>query len=166
MRMIVFGSGASRKVPDGFEHKRALEQLEDHLRRWAPMAQESEVTIAMEPLRTFESNIINLVSEGAELVRRVNHPNVRLVADTFHMGCEGEGAEAIVDAGDLIVDVHCAEVEGRRAPGTIGEDLEPYFRALKDIGYQGGISIESDWKDQAGELPGAVAYLAEQYRTA
>ena len=166
MKVIAFGSGGSRKVPEGFPHEEAMAQLEGHLKRWSVKAQELGLVFAVEPLKSAETNIINRVSEGAELARRVGKRNVGVLADTYHMMCEGEGPDAIVSAGELIVHVHCAEEEGRSAPGTHGEDFRPFFRALKEIDYQGRISIESGWGDPQKELAGAVRYLREQYETA
>ena len=40
---------------------------------------------------------------------------------------------------------HIAELEGRKAPGTKGEDLSAFFKALKDIAYDGGVSCECTW---------------------
>jgi sugar phosphate isomerase/epimerase len=47
---------------------------------------------------------------------------------------EDEGADAIRKAGGLVHHVHIAEEDGRRAPGTGGEDFRAYLRALKDVG--------------------------------
>lgn len=164
---IVFGSGGSRRVPEGFDHAEATEQLVGHLKRFGPIAAESGVTIVVEPLQQAECNIVTSVSEGALLVRRVDHPNIRLLADTYHMASDGEGPEAIRDAGELIHHVHCAEENGREPLGTKGIDHRPYFRALKDIGYSGGVSIEAgSWDDLQAELPAALKELRTQIDTA
>ncbi len=165
-RRIVFGSGASRRVPEGFDRARAAEQIVDHLRRWGEIAAASDVVIVVEPLNKAETNIINTVDEGAELVRRADHPHCRLLADTYHMATDGEPPEAIRRAGGLIVHVHCAEAGGRVPVGFGGEDHRPYFRALKDAGYDGRVAIEARWQDFARELPRAVALLREQIDSA
>jgi sugar phosphate isomerase/epimerase len=132
-----------------------------------PLAQRDRFVFVVEPLNRAETNIINSVDEGAEIVRAVAHPNVRLLADTFHMAREGEGPDAIRRAGDLLAHVHCAEKAERRPLGLgVGEDHRPYFKALKDIGYAGRVSIEAGWKDFPAELPAAVAELRKQIETA
>ena len=166
IKRIVFGSGGSRKVPEGFDKAKAADQFVEHMKRWGPHAARCKLMIVLEPLHKAETNIVNSVSEGAELVRRVDHPAIRLLADTFHMVREGEGPQAIRDAGKLIQHVHCAENVGRLPVGFGGEDQRPYFRALKDIGYDDRISIEANWKDFAAELPRAVAELKRQVETA
>ncbi len=166
VQRIVFGSGASRTVPEGFDHAQAVQQLLGHLQRWGPIAQRGGIVLVLEALNRAECNIINSLDEGAELVRRADHPNVRLLADTYHMALEDESPEAIGRAGELIVHAHCAQSVGRLPVGFGDEDHRPYFRALKGIGYDGRISIEANWTDFAAELPRAVAALREQLDSA
>ena len=166
LRTIVFGSGKSRNVPEGFSGDRAWAQLAEHLRRWGPLAQQAEITVVVEPLARDGCNIINTVRQGAELVRHVGHPNVRLLADTYHMAANGEGAEDLTELAPLVAHVHCAQHEGRRAPAAGGEDLRPYFRALKAGGYDGPVSMECQWQDLSAELGPAAAELRRQIEDA
>lgn len=162
IRYIVFGSGKSRKVPDGFSHETAEEQFIQLCKQLGPIAARCHVTVVIEPLNTRETNLINSVSEGASIVKRVNHKNIRLLCDIFHMTADQEPPEAIVDAGKYILHCHIAEAAKRTAPGTDGDDFRPYLRALKKIGYKGCVSIECMWKDFPGQLPAAVAELRKQ----
>jgi len=164
--IIVFGSGGSRRVPDGFSRDKACDQIIDNLKRYGPIAAESGVTIALESLNSANCNFITTVDESADIVRSVNHPNIRVLADTFHMACDGEEPGSIGRAGDLIVHVHCAEADGRGPLGTVGEDQRPYFRALKDVGYDGRISLECNWKDLPAQLASGIAELQTQWQTA
>lgn len=164
LRTIVFGSGGSRNVPDGFDRAQAADQLVAHMKRWGPLAAKASVTIALEPL--FDSNIVTTLAEGAGLVGRVNHPSIRLLCDTFHMIKQNDPPEAIRAAKGLIAHVHVAEGDGRGPLGAVGEDQRAYFRALKDIGYSGRVSIEATWKDFDKQLAPAVMELKKQIETA
>ena len=135
--IIVFGSSGSRNVPDGFPLQEGLDQFISLCSKLAPLAQKYHVTIALEPLNKAESNIINSVAEGAEIVKTVNHKSFRLLADIFHMRRENESPDNIIRNGDLIRHVHIAENAGREAPGVNKEDFTPFFRALKEIDYKG-----------------------------
>jgi len=120
------------------------------------------VVVAIEPLNRDETNFINTVAEGAAVVRETGHPNIRLLADIYHMLRENEGPDALVDAGPLLRHVHIAEKDGRTPPGFAGDDFTPYLRALRRAGYAGAISIECRWDDLAAQLPAALKALRDQ----
>lgn len=157
---IVFGSSGSRNLPDGFSKDQAKAQFVDLLRRLAPVAAQHDVVIVVEPLRREEDNFINTVLEGAWFVEQVNHPNIRLLADLYHMLCNGENPEDIRKVGPLLRHAHIAEKDGRTAPGVHGDDFRPFFRALRDVGYADRLSVEGKW--EISDLPKAFATIREQ----
>lgn len=160
--IIVFGSSGSRNIPDGFPRQEAMDQFIAICKKIAPVAGKYDVTIVLEPLNKSESNIVNSVAEGAEIVRTVNHKNLMLLADIFHMLRENEGPESIVKNRDLLRHTHIAENTGRSAPGVNGEDFTPYIRALKEIEYKGLLSIECSWKEMEKEASPALIELRRQ----
>jgi sugar phosphate isomerase/epimerase len=162
VRIIVFGSGGSRRIPDGFSRDEAYRQFVSLGRKLAPLASKNNVVIALEPLNRNECNFINSLADGAEIVNAVSHRNYRLLADIYHMAVDGEDPRNIIRYGDLIRHVHIAEEQGRAAPGTHGEDFGDYFSALALVKYQGRISIESRWDDMAAQAPAALAVIDEQ----
>ena len=142
---IVFGSGGARNAPEGFDIGKAREQFIAFCKRLAPAIADRKVTIVLEPLNKGEDNFLNSVAEGTEMVDEINHPRIQLLADFYHMMKDGEGPDSIRKAGARIRHCHIAELEGRKAPGTRGEDLSRFFKALRDIGYTGGVSCECGW---------------------
>jgi sugar phosphate isomerase/epimerase len=166
IKIVVFGSGGPRRYPEGFDKAKAFDQVVEHLKRWAPLAQQAGLAIVMEPLNLKETNVVNTVDEGADVVRRVGHPNIRLLADTFHMARDGESPDSIRRAGSLLAHAHCAEAAARGPVGLGPENHRPYFRALREAGYDQRLSIEAIWQDFAAQLPAAVAKLREQLATA
>lgn len=167
IKRIVFGSGGSRQVPDGFDKQQAFAQMVEHCKRFGDIAATRDVVIVIEPLQVAECNIINTVREGTKLAKAVDHPNVKVLADFYHMACDGEEPDAIREAGDLLQHVHVAEKEKRTAPGMEGDDLRPFLKALKDIGYDGMISIEASLGDDAAaQAPLSLAELRKQYAEA
>ena len=143
VEIIVFGSGGARSVPDNFERSTAMRQLTKFSRRLAQLASSRGVKIALEPLNRLECNIFTSVSECADFVREINHPNFRLLVDAYHWAKEGESTEAIVEAGDLLIHAHIATPENRLAPGNEDFDFGPFFEALKMAEYTGRLSIEA-----------------------
>ena len=84
------GRGGGRNGPEGFALETSGRQVRDFLNPCADVSEQTGVVIAIEPLRRAESNIINLVSEGAEWARQIGRPGVRDLGDTYHIGQEGE----------------------------------------------------------------------------
>jgi sugar phosphate isomerase/epimerase len=162
VKRIVFGSGGSRGIPKGFDRTKAKEQFVELLKKMGPIAGKYDVIVCIEPLNSKECNFINSVGEGAQIAKLVNHPNIKLLADMYHMARENEPPSAIVKAGPLLYHCHIAENENRWFPGKNREDLTGYLAALKQIGYDGRISIECKWDKFEEELPVAFAYMNEQ----
>lgn len=160
VKIIVFGSSGSRRIPEGFAPDRAAEQFVDLLKAMGPLAGAEGVTVVIEPLQYREVNFINTVTEGASFVERVDHPNIRLLADLYHMQCNGETPEDLAGVVHLVKHVHIAEKEGRTAPGVHGDDFRPFFRVLREGGYRGRISIEGKWDEAT--LPRAFEVIREQ----
>lgn len=154
--LIVFGSGGSRRIPEGFSREEARKQFVDLGKRLALIAQKYDVTIVLEPLNTEECNFINSVSEGGEIVKDINHKNFQLLADIYHMTKDDEGPESIIKYGKYLKHVHIAEEIDRAAPGTGSEDFTPYFNALKEVKYKGRISVECRWENM--EKQAKIAY--------
>ena len=123
--IVVYGSGASRQVDEGFDRARAEQQFVEALRTVGPPAAEAGVTVVVEPLNTAECNLINSVTEGAEAVRAAGHPHVMLLADLYHMLREDESPDAIERAGALIRHVHVAEKAERTPAGCRRRRLSP-----------------------------------------
>ena len=160
--IIVFGSGGSRSIPQGFSRETGRNQFIDLCKKMAPIAQKYNVTVVLEPLNTKECNFINSVAEGGEIVKAVDHPYFRLLADIYHMKMDDESPDNIIKYGKLIKHVHVAEKQDRSVPGTHNEDLRPYYNALKKINYKGKISIEARWKDMETQAPIAIRTIKNQ----
>lgn len=154
-KIVVFGSGGSRRVPEGFSHQNAFEQLVSFLNMAAPIAKKNNITIVIEPLRSEETNIINCAKDGLKLAKIVDNPNVRLLVDFYHMYSENENADIIVEAGsDYIKHIHIANPHGRVWPIHSSEaDYSAFFRNLRKIGYCGGISIEAKTDNITNDAP-------------
>lgn len=165
IKIIVFGSGSSRRIPDGYSKEETERQFVSLLQKMGPLAETYDVVVVLEPLRRAETNFLNSVSEGLGIVRKVNHPSIRLLADFYHMMQEEEGPDAILKAGSTIHHCHIAEKVKRTPPGTQGDDFRPYLQALKQAGYNGGISIECRWEDMDKQLPDAILELKKQIQS-
>lgn len=147
-KVVVFGSGAARRVDDGFDFGQAWRQIGNFLRLVERHAREHDIMVAIEPLRRGECNILNYVSEATALASLVNMPHVGVLGDFYHMRMESESMESLVHAGAQLQHVHVANGIGRDFPMTAdGENYEALFDALHRAGYQGRVSIEGRTND-------------------
>jgi sugar phosphate isomerase/epimerase len=133
-------------------------------KKLAISAKRYQVTIALESLQSSETNFLNTLKSAAKVVRLVNHPNFRLNADIFHMMREGESAQSIIDAADVLAYCEVAEKETRSFPGVKDDDFKPYFRALKKAKFKGKIFIEGSTKNPSKDVPLAYTYLTNQLK--
>jgi sugar phosphate isomerase/epimerase len=142
--IAVWGSAGSRNVPESFPRERAQQQIADFLRMAGDIAHQHDLVVAIEPLRHQESNILTTGAESLDMVRRVRHPQVRMIIDYFHMREEKEDPRIVDTARKEIVHFHFANPHGRLWPHDISEDdhYTTFFNYVKKVGYSGGISVE------------------------
>ena len=142
--VVVWGSAGSRNLPEGFSRDRAQQQIAEFLTMAGDVARHHDLKIAIEPLRHQESNILNTGAEALEMVRRVKHPNVRMIIDYFHLREENEDPKILETAQSEIVHLHFANPHGRLWPRDLSEDdhYAVFFQYLKKTKFSGGISVE------------------------
>ena len=142
-KYVVLGSSGSRNIPADYSPAEALGEFVEFCKACGPIAQRYGVTVVIEPLNSMESNMINTVAEGHNLVLRTAHPNIKVLADYYHMLIEKEPLSSIAEAGGDLQHTHTANLLGRVIPQAADEAVQKKFvDALKGIGYSGGLSIE------------------------
>jgi sugar phosphate isomerase/epimerase len=136
-------------------------------RALAPVAERAGVHIALEPLNRYETSFMRSLEDGVQVCREVGGPAMRIMADFFHMQLEeAQVPQSICAAGEHIVHVHVAD-SNREQPGRGHLDFRPGFRALKEIGYDGPISLECRVVgDPEPALREAGQYLQRQWDAA
>ncbi|HEU0140945.1 MAG TPA: sugar phosphate isomerase/epimerase [Bryobacteraceae bacterium] len=126
-----------RRTPD--EWKRAVEGFQT----LGPALAQHDVTIAIEPLNRFETYFLNTATDAVALVREIGHPNVGLLVDTFHANIEEKSiADAYRTAGPYLKHVHTCEND-RGTPGSGHVEWQDVFQALREVKYDGWLTIES-----------------------
>ena len=145
-RVVVWGSSQSRNVPEGFSRDTAWRQIQEFLHLLGDIARQNNLTVGIEPLRKQESNIINTAAEAMKLALEVNHPNIKIIVDFYHLRQENEDPDILRVAQKQIVHLHFANPTGRRWPHSATEDpqYQRFFSLVKATGYQGGLSIEGN----------------------
>lgn len=113
------------------------------LQEVAEVAAKSGITLVLEVVNRYETNICNTAAQGVELCKRVGMKNVKVHLDVYHMNIEeSDIGTAILDTGEHLGYFHTGDSHrGYMGSGTI--DLTGVFRALVRSGYQGPITFES-----------------------
>jgi D-psicose/D-tagatose/L-ribulose 3-epimerase len=102
-----------------------------------------DVLLALEPLNRFETFFLNTAEDAAALCDAVNHPRVGILFDTFHANIEEKRlGDAIRACGRHLFHVHTCEND-RGAPGSGHVPWQDVFHALRDMRYDGWLTIES-----------------------
>lgn len=146
--LMVFGSSVARRLPDGWTRAKADDQFVTLLKKLGAIAEKYKVTIVLEQLQPSECNFINHIGRAAQIIRLVNHPHVRLLADLFHMSRVNDRPADLAAAMDVVVHMEIAERRERTIPGVDGDDFRPFFRVLREAGYKKAINMEGKWDDQ------------------
>lgn len=113
------------------------------LRRLAKAAKTSGITLGLEPVNRYESNLINTGEQALEIIAATGADNIVVHLDTYHMNIEeGNLARCVERCGRKIGYLHVGESHrGYLGTGTI--DFGVIFRALVRAGYDGPITFES-----------------------
>jgi sugar phosphate isomerase/epimerase len=145
--VLVFGSPAQRNLLPGVTREQARAWLIEGFERALPVAEQTGVTLCLEPLPPPECTFIQTTTEAIDVIDALNHPNLRLVLDVKSMaGEERLTGSAIPDTirrtARYVKHVQSNDTN-RGHPGSGENDYVPIFRALEDIGYEGFVSVEA-----------------------
>lgn len=133
---------------DGVSKERAIDWLREALNELGEYARRYNVPLVYEPLNRYETNLVNTVTSGVELMQSLQTDNVRLLADLFHMNIEeADLAAALKVGGKWIGHIHF--VDSNRRPAGFGHiNFLPITAALMQMDYSGYLSAEAfAWPD-------------------
>ena len=128
----------------------------DGYRQLGPVLAKNGVTVCIEPLNRFETYFLNTTEDAVKLCTEIDHANVGILWDTFHANIEEkDSAKALRTTGKYLKHVHTCEND-RGTPGTGPVDWKGVFAALRDLKYDGWLTIES-FGFAIGELSAAAS---------
>lgn len=121
----------------------ALAWLAEALERLGAYAADREVTLIYEPLNRYETNLFNTLADGVRVLEDLETDNVRLLADLFHMNIEEvDLGQALRQAASHVNHIHFVD-SNRRAVGLGHTNMQPVVEAIRDINFDGYLSIEA-----------------------
>ena len=130
---------------EGLSHDAHHEACIEALKRGADLAAKQKAALLLENIDQEENPkyYLTSVAEGFEIVRKVNHPNVKFLYDFYHEQiAEGNLIEKLQKNIDLVGLVHIADVPGRHEPGTGEINYANIFRKLAQLKYDRYAAME------------------------
>jgi D-psicose/D-tagatose/L-ribulose 3-epimerase len=115
----------------------------DFHQKLEPTLKKNGVELAVEPLNRFETYFLNTAEDAIRFVQEIDSPHIGILLDTFHSNIEDKSvAVAYRQCGRRLKHVHTCEND-RGIPGSGHVDWPGVLRSLKDMGYDGWLTIES-----------------------
>ncbi|HYN99555.1 MAG TPA: sugar phosphate isomerase/epimerase [Actinomycetota bacterium] len=137
---VIFSALQKYPAPASAENRQSSVSA---IRRLAEAAGPTGVSIGLEAVNRYETNIMNTADETMGFIEEVGMDNVYAHLDTYHMNIEETSMrDAVLRCGDRLGYVHVGESH-RGYLGTGSVDFAGLFSALSEAGYQGPVVFES-----------------------
>jgi sugar phosphate isomerase/epimerase len=140
--ILVLGSPLQRNLAAGMTREQGDDLAADTLSRCLKTLEETKVFLCLEPLTPSDTNYMTTAAEGVALIRRLNHPFVKLHLDVKAMSSESIPVPEIIRSNAAVMKHFHANDPNLRGPGFGNVDFKPIFQALKDVNYAGWVSVE------------------------
>ncbi|MBN2137909.1 MAG: sugar phosphate isomerase/epimerase [Sedimentisphaerales bacterium] len=142
-KILVLGSPKQRSLPPGQTKDGAIRRAADLLAGVLDKAAALDATICLEPLSPVETDFINTVAQGMEIVRQINHPNLKIHLDVKAMCSEARPVPEIIRSvkAEYVGHFHVNDAN-LYGPGMGAVDYAPIAEAINDIGWDKWLSVE------------------------
>jgi sugar phosphate isomerase/epimerase len=151
-RIIVVGSPKQRSLLHGVTAEQAWSWATDVFRPSVKRAQERNITICFEPLPPEDTNFINTAAEAVRFTRQLASPNFKVILDVRAMSWEPTPIPQIIrESQGHFAYVHANDAN-MKGPGFGDVDFRPIAAALKEVGYDGVVSVEVFKYDEGAEV--------------
>jgi sugar phosphate isomerase/epimerase len=150
--VIVVGSPKQRNVMEGVAFDDAWKWATATFRDSIKLAEDRAVTICFEPLAASETNFVNTATDAVRFVQQFNSPAMKIVLDVKAMSSESKSIPQIIRESWPHFAYFHANDKNLKGPGFGDVDFKPIAAALKDVGYDGTVSVEVFNFDEGPEV--------------
>jgi sugar phosphate isomerase/epimerase len=160
-RVIVVGSPKQRNIMDGVTPEQAWRWATTTFQDAVKRAEDRQLTICFEPLAPAETNFINTAADAIRFSRQFDSPAMKIILDVKAMCSESKPVPEIIrEAWPDFAYFH-ANDRNLKGPGFGDVDFTPIAAALKEVGYDGYVSVEVFNFDEGPEVIAtkSLAYL-------
>lgn len=152
-KVLVLGSPKQRSVLPDSTPEQAWERARETLMPAVKVAEQRGVVWCIEPLSPAETNFLNRAEDAIRFVQSLDSPAARIILDVKAMSSESKPIPQIIrDSAGWFAHFH-ANDPNLKGPGMGEVDFQPIVEALKEVGYQGYLSVEVfDYSDGAEHI--------------
>jgi sugar phosphate isomerase/epimerase len=140
--IMVFGSPKQRKINEGQTYKEVKENFKEVILPVLELCEKNKVYLCLEPLARSETNFINRAEEAIEIIEEIAHPYFKLHLDVKAMSDEGKPIPEIIEIGAKYLKHFHVNDKNLLGPGFGEIDYKPIIEKLKEVGYNGWLSVE------------------------
>ncbi len=141
-RVMIVGSPKQRNVLPGQAYPEVWQRSIEVFGGLAEHAGQRDVCLCIEPLGANETNFIHTAEQARRLVQAVGHPNFQMMLDVKAMCQDEEPIPDIIRASAPYLKHFHANDENLLGPGFGQTDFGPIAQALREINYDGYVSVE------------------------
>jgi sugar phosphate isomerase/epimerase len=139
---IVVGSPKQRNVGEGVTHEQAWEWATEVFRDAVKRAEDRGVVICFEPLAPVETNFVNTAAEGIRFAEQFASPAMSIILDVKAMCAEEKSIPQIIRESAGRFEYFHANDRNLKGPGFGDVDFHPIAAALREVDYDGIVSVE------------------------
>ncbi len=140
--IMVVGSPKQRNVLPGVTYTQARDWTATTFRDAVKRAEDRGVTVCFEPLAPAETNFINTAAEAIEFVKPFNSQAFKVIIDVKAMCSEAKPIPQIIrESWPHFAHFH-ANDKNLKGPGFGDVDFKPIATTLREVGYNGYVSVE------------------------
>ena len=163
--IMVVGSPKQRNVLEGVSHRQAWDWTATTFRDAVKRAEDRGVTICFEPLSPAETNFVNTAAEAIEFVKSFNSTAFKIILDVKAMCSETKPMPQIIrESWPHFAHFH-ANDKNLKGPGFGDVDFKPIAAALREVGYDGYVSVEVFKFEEGAEVIASksIEYLRKSF---
>jgi sugar phosphate isomerase/epimerase len=140
--ILVLGSPFQRNLADGMTREHGESLAMDTLSYCLKALENDRVYLCLEPLTPAETNFMTCAADAVTIIRKLAHPFVKLHLDVKAMSVETASTPDVIRANREFFHHFHANDPNKRGPGFGNTDFKPIFQALRDVSYNGWVSVE------------------------
>ncbi|HEY6169244.1 MAG TPA: sugar phosphate isomerase/epimerase family protein [Verrucomicrobiae bacterium] len=164
-RIIVVGSPKQRNLMDGVTYEQAWAWATDVFRPAVRRAEQRSITICFEPLAPSETNFVNTAAEGIRFAKQFNSTGMSIILDVKAMSSEDKPVPQIIRESKGNFSYFHANDVNLKGPGFGDVDFKPIAAALREVGYNGVVSVEVFKFEEGAEVIAtkSIEYLKKTF---